>query len=185
MTDIIHILASTRTGHEFAEVDAINDMGPLAFTPRRVQITVAAAGKPERIDYLPLLPRLLFIACTEVEWHRIATKRIVWESRALPPIRRVLEIPPRAWAGCQEFAARAEQECLYRIGLHEAGKKVRNLRKGDIVRMIAGCIGDVELAGRMGRVVGVKAGLVEVTTDVQIMGKSVTARVGAMDLVME
>jgi len=185
----MHILARVRSGHEFATADAINAMlhrpdpdgdwrpiGALAIVPRAMSIIPAKDGKPERIEYRPLLPRLMFLACTEDHWHMFQAKRIFGATgKPLPPIHRECVILPRSWAGCQDFAARADQECMYRLGMYERGKRVRNMRPGDIIRMIGASIGDVELAGRLGKVLRVKDGKVHVETDVMLMGKPVVA----------
>lgn len=195
----LHILARVRSGHEFSTADAINamlhrpdpdgDMRPLgavAIVPREVIIERAdkSAGKPERISYRPLLPRMMFLACTEAHWHMFQAKRMFHEGHPLPPIRREFDIPSRSWAGCQDFAARAEQDCIYRLGRHEAGKRVRRIRPGQIVEMINATIGDVDLAGRMGKVLRVEGGKVLVQTDVVLMGKPVVARLDAGQLGM-
>ena len=188
---MMHILARVRSGHEFATAEAINamlhrpdpqgdlrPMGAVAIVPREVIIERAdkGAGKPERITYRPLLPRMMFLACTESAWHLFQTKRIFHNGQPLPPIAREFDIPARSWAGCQDFAARAEQLCAYRIGRHEAGKRVRAIRPGQIVEMINATIGDQDLAGRMGKVVKVQDGKVHVETNVVFMGKAVVAR---------
>jgi len=185
----MYILATTRTNHEFATADAINrmmhrpdpdgdlrSMGGLVIVPRTVEITQAKGDKPDRIEYKPLLPRLLFIAMGEDQLHHIVTKRIMGPEKLLPPIRRNFDILPRNWAQIQAFAKAADQDCEYRMGVHEAGKKVRNVRPGDIVRMIDCSIADKELAGRIGKVVRVHRGKIHVETDIIIMGKPVTAR---------
>jgi transcription antitermination factor NusG len=173
---MMYILATTRTNHEFATADAINEMGALAVVPRKVTITPAKDGQPERIDYSPLLPRMLFVACGEDQWHHMQAKRLHGLRGILPPIRRQFDIIPRTWDEFKKFAQAAEQECAYRIGMHEAGHKVRSIRPNDIIKMIEGHIGDYELAGRMGRVIKVEGGKVHVKTDIEIMGKPVTAR---------
>lgn len=187
---MMYILARTRSGCELKTADAINAMlhrpdpegdwrpiGALAIVPRAVSIIPAKDGKPERIEYRPLLPRLMFLACTEAHWHMFQAKRIFGATgKPLPPIHRECVILPRSWESCQDFAARAEQECAYRLGMHERGKKVSNMRPGQIIRMIAGSIGDIDLAMRMGRVVRVQGGKVLVQTDVEFMGKPVVAR---------
>lgn len=172
----LYLLAATRTHHEFATETAINDLGAYALVPRRVEITPAKDGKPERIEYRPLLPRMMFLACSESQWHTFSAKRLHGPNRILPPIRRELVILPRTWASFQDFAARAEQECEYRIGCHEAGKRVKKMKPGQIIRMINATIADMDLAGRMGRVVRMEGGKVLVQTDVMLMGKPVVAR---------
>lgn len=186
---MIYLLARTHSRAEFATATAINEMlhrpdpdgdlrpiGAVAVVPREVVITPAKDGKPEKIDYRPLLPRLMFLACTEAQWHQFHHKRLYGPAGILPPIRREFDLLPVHWAGLQAFAARAEQECEYRIGCHEAGKKVANMRPGDIIRMIEASIGDVDLAGRLGKVVRMEHGKVLVQTDVMLMGKPVVAR---------
>lgn len=195
---MIYLLAKVHSRKEFDTADAINNMlhrpdpdgdlrpiGAVAVVPREVVITPAKDGKPERIDYRPLLPRLMFLACTQEQWHQFQTARIYGPAGILPPIRRELDILPVHWAGLQAFAARAEQECEYRIGRHEAGKKVANMRPGDIIRMINGTIGDVELAGRMGKVIRVQGTKVHVQTDVELMGKRVVARMDVGQIAAE
>lgn len=185
----IHLLARVHSRHEFTTAQAINAMlhrpdpdgdlrpiGAVALVPREVIIIPAKDGKPERIDYRPLLPRLMFLACTEAQWHQFQTQRIYGPAGILPPIRREFDLLPVHWAGLQAFAARAEMECAYRIGCHEAGKKVANMRPGDIIRMIEATIGDVDLAGRLGKVVRTERGKVHVQTDVELMGKRVVVR---------
>jgi hypothetical protein len=187
----MYILARVRSGKEFETADAINAMmhrpdpdgdlrpiGALAIVPRAVSIIPAKEGKPERIEYRPLLPRLMFLACMEQHWHMFQAKRIFGATgKPLPQIHRECVILPRSWASCQDFAARADQECEYRRGMHERGKKVSNMRPGQIIRMIAGSIGDIDLAGRMGTVVRVQRGKVLVQTDdVEFMGRAVVAR---------
>lgn len=186
----MYILARVRSGHEFATADAINAMthrpdpdgdlrplGAVAIVPREVIIERAKDGKPERITYRPLLARMMFMACTEAHWFMFQSQRIFNATgQPLPPIHREFDILARSWAGFQDFTARAEQECLRRLGRHEAGKKVRRIRPGQIVEMINATVGDVDLAGRMGKVVKVHGGKVHVQTDVELMGKAVVAR---------
>lgn len=179
----LYLLARTHARAEFATADAINDLGAVAVVPRAVSIIPPKDGKPERIEYRPLLPRMLFLACTEAQWHQFSAKRLHGPQGILPPIRRELDILPRTWASFQDFAARAEQQCEYRRGRHEAGKKVANMRRGDIVEMINGSIGDLELRGKMGKYLGVKDGKVHVQTDVLLMGKPVVARLEMGDFV--
>jgi len=186
---VIYLLARTHSRHEFATATAINEMlhrpdpdgdlrptGAVAVVPREIVITPAKDGKPEAITYRPLLPRLMFLACTNEQWHDFQHKRIYGPQGILPPIRREFDLLQVHWAGLQAFAARAEMECEYRIGCHEAGKKVANMRPGDIIRMISATIGDVDLAGRLGEVVRMDRGKVLVQTDVLLMGKPVVAR---------
>jgi len=186
---IIYLLARVHSRAEFATATAINEMlhrpdpegdlrpiGAVAVVPREVVITPAKDGKPEAITYRPLLPRLMFLACTNEQWHDFQHKRIYGPAGILPPIRREFDLLAVHWAGLEAFAARAEMECEVMLARHEAGKKVRRLRKGEIIRMIEGTIGDVDLAGRMGRVVKVEANRVHVQTDVEFMGKPVVAR---------
>jgi hypothetical protein len=188
----MYILARVRSGKEFDTADAINAMlhrpdpdgdlrpiGALAIVPREVIIQRAnpKINKPERITYFPLLPRMMFLACTEAHWFRFQSQPMFnAKGELLPPIRREFEILQRSWAGFQDFAARAEQDCTYRIARHEMGKKVRRIRPGQIVEMINATVGDVDLAGRMFKVVKVHGGKVHVQTDVELMGKAVVAR---------
>ena len=185
----IYLLARTHSRKEFDTADAINAMihrpdpegdlrptGAVAVVPREVIITPARDGKPEAITYRPLLPRLMFLACTEAQWHDFQHKRIYGPAGILPPIRREFDLLQVHWAGLQAFAARAEMECEYRIGCHEAGKRVKKMKAGQIIRMINATIADVDLAGRMGRVVRMEGGKVLVETDVLLMGKPVVAR---------
>jgi hypothetical protein len=123
---------------------------------------------------------MMFLACTEAHWHLFQSKRMFNATgQPLPAIRREFDIPARSWAGCQDFAARAEQDCIYRLGRHDAGKKVRRIRPGQIVQMINATIGDQNLAGRMGKVLRVEGDKVHVQTDVVLMGKPVVARLDA------
>jgi hypothetical protein len=187
---MIYLLCTTRSGAEFATAEAINAMmhrpdpdgdlrplGAVAIVPREVIIERAKDGKPERITYRPLLARMMFLECTDAHWRQFQAKRIFSVTgQPLPAIRREFEILPRSWAGFQDFAARAEQECEYRRAMHEQGKKVRRIRPGQIVQMINATIGDEDLAGKMGKVVRVEGGKVHVLTDVELMGKAVVAR---------
>lgn len=188
----IYLLARVHSRAEFATATAINNMlhrpdpdgdlrpiGAVAVVPREVVITPAKDGKPERIDYRPLLPRLMFLACTEVQWFMFQHKRLYGPAGILPPIRREFDILPVHWAGLQAFAARAEQECEYRIGCHERGKRVKKMKPGQIIRMINATIADVDLAGKLGRVVRMEGERVHVQTDVEMMGKPVVAILNA------
>lgn len=168
----IYLLARTHSRHEFDTAAAINDLGALAVVPRKVAIIPAKDGKPERIEYSPLLPRLMFLACTESQWHEWHSHRLHGPQGILPPIRRELDILPRTWASFQDFAARAEQECEYRLGLHEAGRKVRNYRPGDMLRIIGGDL----LDGQLGEFIRLEHGRVVVQTKLVMMGKPVVAR---------
>ena len=168
----LYLLARTHASAEFATADAINDAGGFAVVPRAVSIVPAKDGKPERVEYRPLLPRMLFLACTEAQWHLFATKRLHGPQGILPPIRRELDILPRTWADFQAFAARAEQECEYRRGLHEAGRKVRSYRPGDMLRIIGGDL----LDGQLGEFIRLEHGRVVVQTKLVMMGKPVVAR---------
>lgn len=179
---MMYLLTRTHSRKEFATADAINDLGAYALVPRKVAIIPAKDGKPERIEYSPLLPRMMFLACTEEAWHQFSTKRLHGPSGILPPIRRELVILPRTWDSFRDFAARAEQECEYRRGAHEAGKRVKKMKPGQIIRMIKATIADVDLAGRMGRVVRMESGKVLVETDVMLMGKPVVARLDPRDV---
>lgn len=172
----LHLLIATRARYEFATEDAINDAGAMAVVPRRVEIIPAKDGKPERTEYRPLIPRMMFLACTEAEWHKFNGGRLFNGGKLLPPIRREIEILPRAWADFQGFAARAEQECQYRIGLHEAGRKVRNYRRGDVLRIIGSDMLEGQLRDQLARFVKLDKGKVVVETGVVIMGKPVMAR---------
>ena len=185
----LYLLIRTHSRAEFATAAAINAMlhrpdpdgdlrpiGAVALVPREVIITPARDGKPEAITYRPLLPRLMFLACTERDWHQFQTQRLYGPQGILPPIRREFDLLPVHWAGLTAFAARAEQECEYRLGCHEAGKKVKKMKPGQIIRMINTTIADVDLAGKLGRVVRMEGGKVHVQTDVEIMGKPVVVR---------
>ena len=178
----LYLLARTHSRHEFATADAINDLGAVAVVPRKVAIIPAKDGKGERIEYTPLLPRMMFLACTEQQWHTFSAKRLHGPLGILPPIRRELEILPRTWASFQDFAARAEQECEYRLGLHEAGRKVRNYRPGDMLRIIGGDLLDGQLRDQLGKFVKLDRGRVVVETGVMLMGKPVVARLEPGDV---
>ena len=173
---MIYMLARTHSRHEFATAAAINELGALAVVPRAVSIIPAKDGKPERIEYRPLLPRALFLACTDEQWHHMQGNRLHGPQGILPPIRRDLLILPRTWADFQAFAARAEQECEYRRGMHEMGRKVRNYRRGDIIRIIGTDMLDGQLRDQLARFVRLDKGRVVVETGVMLMGKPVTAR---------
>jgi hypothetical protein len=168
----LHILARTHSGKEFATAKAINDLGAYALVPRKVSIIPAKDGKPERIEYSPLLPRLMFLACTEDQWHQFSAKRLHGPNGILPPIRRELVILPRTWSSFQDFAARADQECEYRRGMHEQGRKVRNYRPGDMLRIIGGDM----LDGQLGEFIKLEHGRIVVQTKLILMGKAVVAR---------
>jgi protein involved in polysaccharide export with SLBB domain len=173
---VIYILASARARYEFDTEAAINDAGGFAVVPRWVEIIPAKDGKPERMEYRPLLPRMMFLACSESQWHQFHGKRLHGPNGILPPIRRDLEILSRTWADFQSFAARAEQECEYRIAMHEQGRKVRNYRRGDIIRIIGTDMLDGLLRDQLARFVKLDKGKVIAETSVMFMGKPVTAR---------
>ena len=179
----LYTLARTRQGHEFAAADAITALGALATAPRKVQITPPKDGKPERPEYAPILPRLLFIASTEGQWYAMTKRRMVHNGKLLPPLFREFIIPPYAWHQFQDFAARTEAECTQRIEAHAAGGKIRNMRKGDWVRVIGETILDHDLSGRMVQVISAGPGGIMVNTGLSMMGKAVTARLG-VDQVM-
>ena len=188
---MIYILARVHSRHEFNTADAINNMthrpdpdgdlqpiGAVAVVPREIVIERAdpGANKKESITYRPLLPRLMFLACTEQQWFQFQSHRLFNQfGQVLPPIRREMDILPRSWAGLQAFAARAELECDFRLERFNAGKRVGKIRPGDVIRMIDATIADIDLAGRMGKVLRVQGGKVFVQTDVQMMGKPVVA----------
>lgn len=173
---MIYILASTKRAAEFDTANAINAMGGLAVVPRKVEVVPAKDGKPERMEYRPLLSRMLFLACTESQWHQMQTERLFGPQGILPPIKRDLFILPRTWGDFQAFAQRSEQECAYRIEMHEMGRKVRNYRKGDLLRIIGGELLDGQLRDRFARFVKLDKGKVVAETDVMMMGRPVVAR---------
>jgi hypothetical protein len=170
---MIYTLARTRQGHEFAAAEAITALGALATAPRKVHITPPKDGKPERPEYAPILPRLLFIASTEAQWYAMTKRRMIHNGKLLPPLFREFIIPPYAWHQFQDFAARAEQECEYRRGLHEQGRKVRNYRPGEMLRIIGGDM----LDGQLGEFIKLEHGRVVVQTKLILMGKAVVARI--------
>lgn len=179
---MIHILCAVRSRHEFNTAAAINAAGAFAAIPRRVDITPAKYGKPERIEYRPLLPGMMFLACTESEWHAFHSKRLQGPNGILPPIRKELDILPRTWSSCQDFAARAEQECEYRREMHERGRKVANMRPGDMLRIIGTDMLDGQLRDHLPKFARMERGQMLIETNLTIMGRPVIARVRPDDV---
>jgi len=137
----MYILATTRTGNEFATAEAINAMGAMAVVPRKVQHIPAQNGKRATYDYRPFMPQYIFLAMTEAQWHETHTAPIYWikpngERGILPAPRRALDILPRTWADFQAFAHRAELACARRVEQIERGDAVARYRRGDKLRIL-------------------------------------------------
>jgi hypothetical protein len=206
---MMYILATTRTGHEFATADAINammhrpdqdgdlrPMGAIAVVPRTVIMERKDKADPQSpwiTTHKPLLPRLIFIACSEQAWHIMASIAFA-VAHDIKPIKRQLNIPKRQWightdkngvfhGGVQEFFARAEQECLYQAALHEAGRRKRNYRPGDLVRIIGPDLMTGQLGETLGRFIRQSSGKATIETSMVLMGKPVRTDVDMATIV--
>ena len=150
----LYLLCTTRTHHEFATANAINDMthrpdptgdlrsmGAVAVVPRRIKQTEARDGKAASYDYAPFMPQYIFLAMSDAAWHQTQSAPLYnvntkGERIILQPPRKVLEILPRSWAECQGFAHRAEIACDRRIEQIERGEAMTRYRKGDKLRIL-------------------------------------------------
>ena len=96
----------------------------------------------------------------------------------LPQVRRELDIPARSWADFQGFAERAERACDLRLEQHDAGIKVAQYRKGDMLRIVGPDLLTGEIGERLARFKRINsAGLLEVDDGSQMMGKPITRQI--------
>ena len=190
----MYILATTRTGQEFATADAINSMmhrpdpdgdlrpaGALAVVPRRIIIAPGKDGKRATYEYKPFLPNYVFLAMDELLWSRIISRNKATilrddRHRTIQPPRHQDDILPRTWASFQTFAARAEIEAQRQIDTFEAGQRVTRYSKGDKLRII-GDMMDGQLHGLWARFLRMENGRAVVEPEgMTMLGKQITVR---------
>ena len=95
---MIRILAYTRAGREFETADALNELGALAISPRKVEtIRLPKQRRPQVVES-PFLSNYLFCAMDPDHWHQAKRDNIAFT------ICR--DIGPHEWRNVQAFAQR-------------------------------------------------------------------------------
>lgn len=197
----IYILATTRTGQEFATADAINNllhrpdpdgdlrsMGATAVVPRKVQNIPAKDGKPASYEYRPFMPQYIFLAMSEGAWHKTQRDPMHHtkpngQRGILQPPRKALDILPRTWGEFQDFAARAEAACNRRIEQIERGEAVARYRKGDKLRIL-GDMANGQLRSEVAEFLRLdaKGRIIAQSVGIEVLGKPFTMTLDAGDV---
>ena len=176
---MIRILGYAPASQIFATVEAINDMGAYAVSPRKV--VMVRHEKNHRWDATdaPALETYLFAQMTEADWHRIQSGLFVQGKRVI--LRKVVDLSDRQWDRVTEFAQRVEMDYQHEMERIEMDRFASTPRPyvcpydvGEALMLLDG-----ELRGHMVRFTrSIEAGGVPVIeAEMQIMGQAVKVKV--------
>ena len=127
---MIRILAYTRAGREFETADALNELGALAISPRKVEtIRLPKQRRPQVVES-PFLSNYLFCAMDPDHWHEAKRDNIAFT------ICR--DIGPHEWRNVQAFAQRIEADYQYRMEQIDAGDRLAEYTAGDALQILGG-----------------------------------------------
>lgn len=173
---MIYLLASVSRGAEFRTADAINDLGALAVSPRKVDmIRLPKQRRPQLVES-PVFSNYLFCALTDHDYHR-ARLPMRFMGEVVQPIRPVRVITPGEWWGnVQCCLQRIEIDYQRRMEQYEAGVRLEEYQPGDALQILAGIFEGKAASFR--RLIDGKVPMIEAELmDLQILGRSVTVTV--------
>ena len=178
----LRILATTSPAYALRMAEAITEMGGCAISPRKVnERRDRKAGKMVAYE-APALDGYIFLSVTIGQWDRCRDGLRIEGKRVT--VRRVQDLPERAWPKVQEFAAAVEQDYLWRMEQIAARDRPRGawVCPYDIGERLA-MLGPLE--GLAGTFAGVSYhdGQPVIRADVQVMGRTVLLKAGTDQVV--